>query len=313
MKTRLKLKRARLIVMAVFMLLLTGVCPVLAEEKPAAAMQPDAKASAATAAEEEKPTADLTVSALNLYYSKGVASSRHSVVIQPSMTVGYKGFSVCLWGNLDTNPYPLSNPNGKNVGNWTETDVTLAYNKTFGIVNTGLSYGYNGNANAAVPTADGRDQHDLGMTLGLTTLLNPTLNVYYMFDNSQRWYFMFGVGHTVELSKMISVKLGATAAYMASDVKPTDPDAGATRNKSDSSGNSLPERYNNFLDGVVSLSLPVKVTKYFTVTPAIAYAFPLGEDAKNYMKTNSFTDASMRFSDKPGTFIVGGISASLSF
>jgi len=43
--------------------------------------------------------------ALNLYYSKGVANSRNSIVIQPSVTVGYKDFSINLWGNLDTNPY----------------------------------------------------------------------------------------------------------------------------------------------------------------------------------------------------------------
>ena len=286
--------------------------PALAQNRLAAPAHEEEKHTAASPApaEVERPTADLTVTALNLYYSKGVANSRNSIVIQPSVTVGYKDFSINLWGNLDTNPYPLNNPGSKKANTWTETDATFAYNETFGRVNIGLSYTYNGNGST---NANGRDQHDLGLTLGLTTLLKPTLNVYYMFDNAQRWYFMLGVGHTVEFNKIVSLKLAASAAYMVSDVDPSALDGGIQRNKTDSFGNILPERYNNFLDGMIGASLPIKITRYFTITPQICYAFPLGRDAENYMKNNSYTDTSMNFSDKPGSFIIGGIAASFTF
>ena len=56
-------------------------------------------------AEEEKPTADFSVSALTKYVWRGQELSRDSIVLQPSLTVGYKGFSANLWGNLDTKPY----------------------------------------------------------------------------------------------------------------------------------------------------------------------------------------------------------------
>ncbi len=56
----------------------------------------------AAIAEEEKPTADLSVALLSQYVWRGYQLSRDSLVIQPSMTVGYKGFGVNLWGNLDT-------------------------------------------------------------------------------------------------------------------------------------------------------------------------------------------------------------------
>src|SRR5512133_3541583 len=91
-------------------------------------------------AEEEKPTGDLTVSVLSQYIWRGYEMSRHSVVIQPSMTVAYRGFSANLWGNLDTAPY---SPTGaSHTGKWNETDFTLAYVKTLGLFNIGGSYAY---------------------------------------------------------------------------------------------------------------------------------------------------------------------------
>ncbi len=297
------------------LLTVTGPAPARSEDRPAAAAQADAKSEAAApapaAADGEKPAADLTVSALNLYYYQGRAFSRNSLVIQPSLTVGYGGFSAGLWGNLDTNPYPLDQAEGKHSGNWTETDVTLSYGKTFGRVSAGLSYAYYGIAGANAGGADVRDQHDLGVSLKLNTLLNPALNVYYMFDNSQRWYFMIGISHTVEIRRMISLKLAATAGYLASDMGTADMDG--AHNRIDDSGNVLAEKYNNFLDGMVSITLPVKLTKFITLTPSIAFAFPLGKDAENYMKYNSCTDAAMNFSDKPSSFLIYGLAAGFGF
>jgi len=55
-----------------------------------------------------KTTGDFTAAVMSQYVWRGYELSRNSIVIQPSMTVGYKGFSVNLWGNLDTNPTPPS-------------------------------------------------------------------------------------------------------------------------------------------------------------------------------------------------------------
>jgi hypothetical protein len=312
MKQRLRRRQTGLLACLMTVMMLITALPALADSRPPVPEQEEAKPATSSPApkEEERPTADVTVTALNLYYSKGVASSRHSIVIQPSITIGYKDFSLNLWGNLDTNPYPLDNPADKKSGRWTETDVTIAYNEEFGVLRTGLSYIYTGNGST---NANGKDQHDLALMLGLAAPLNPALNVFYMFDNSQRWYFMLGIGHTIEFNKAVSLKLAASAAYMISDVNPSAIDAGVQRNRTDGNGNILPERYNNFLDGMIGLTLPIKAAKYFTVTPGIAYAFPLGKDAENYMKNNSYTDASMNFSDKPGAFLIGSIAVSFAF
>lgn len=61
---------------------------------------------ASWAAEEaDKATGGVDLSVLSAYIWRGQELSRHSVVVQPSATIGYKGFTFNAWGNLDTNPY----------------------------------------------------------------------------------------------------------------------------------------------------------------------------------------------------------------
>ena len=76
---------------------------------------------AGTAIAEDKPEADLTVGLYSQYIWRGYELSKDSIVIQPSMTVSYKGFGFNLWGNLDTEEYAT------NDNNFTETDMTLSY------------------------------------------------------------------------------------------------------------------------------------------------------------------------------------------
>ena len=76
-----------------------------AEEKPAAETKVSPETAKGRAAAEEKPTGDFTVAAMSRYIWRGYELSRNSIVVQPSATIGYKGFSANIWGNLDTRPY----------------------------------------------------------------------------------------------------------------------------------------------------------------------------------------------------------------
>jgi len=71
-------------------------------------------------AEEESPTASADVAILSKYIWRGQELSHDSIVVQPSMTVSYMGFSGNLWGNLDTDQYKSDEDH-----NWNETDLTL--------------------------------------------------------------------------------------------------------------------------------------------------------------------------------------------
>jgi hypothetical protein len=253
-------------------------------------------------AEEEKPTGDFTVSALNQYIWRGYEMSRNSAVIQPSMTMGYKGFSVNLWGNLDTAPYSAGNTSY--TGTWNETDFTLSYSKTLGLFNVGGGYIYYSLASLNKDAPDRNDSQELFASVGLNTLLSPTLTVYKEIDHYRNWYFLLGISHVFELNKMASLKLAATTSYLLS----TDAD---TYPKFD--GNALPttDKFSNFHDGTVSASVPIKVSNYVTITPMLSYIFPLTGAAKDEMKGVGLKGTAPV--DRESSFWVGGISASFSF
>ena len=90
------------------------------------------------AEDEAKPSASADVSVFSQYIWRGYELSKDSVVIQPSITVGYKDVSLNLWGNLDTNVYSDT----RDEAQFNETDLTLSYDKSFGIVSMGVGYIY---------------------------------------------------------------------------------------------------------------------------------------------------------------------------
>jgi hypothetical protein len=254
-------------------------------------------------AEEKKPTGDLTVSALNQYIWRGYELSRNSMVIQPSMTIGYNGFSANFWGNLDTKPY--SPADRSYTGTWNETDFTLSYAKTLGLFNIGGSYAYYSLASMNKDAADRNDSQELAATVSLNTLLSPSLTVYKEIDHYRNWYFLLGISHVVEFNKMISLKLAASASYLLS----TDAD---TYPKFDSNATATTDKFNNFHDGSVSASLPIKATDRITITPTLSYLFPLTGDAKDEMKGLGLKGAALP-SERDSSFLVGGITASFTF
>jgi hypothetical protein len=284
MNTKVTVKNIGVLVLAVFTALTVFVAPLRAEE--------------------EKPTGDLTVSALNHYVWRGYELSRDSVVIQPSMTVGYKGFSVNLWGNQDTAPYsPVSGTSY--TGTWNETDLTVSYSKTLGLFTVGGGYVYYGLASMNKDAPDRNDSQEIFATASLNTLLTPTLTAYKEIDHYRNWYFQFGVSHVVEMSKMVSLKLAATAGYLLSTDAETYP-------KFDANALATTEKFSNFHDGAVSVSLPIKPANYITVTPTFSYIFPLTGEAKDEMKGFGL-EGTMKPSDREGSFFVGGVSVSFTF
>ena len=241
-------------------------------------------------AEEDKPTADLTVGALSQYVWRGFAYTKDSVVVQPSMTVGYKDFSFNLWGNVDTDRWD-GTTNG--TDNWTETDMTMSYGWVMGPVNFSAGYIY-----YAVDNAD--DTQEVYLSTTLNTLLSPTLKVYRDIDHYAGWYATLGVSHSLPIKDDIALTLGAQISYLAAD------EASSYADPSDASGT---EEYNNFHDGLLSASLKIPVNQYLSVTPQVYYSFPLSSDAEDRLKADNTTYIGRSDAD----FIYGGVSVSLAF
>jgi hypothetical protein len=240
-------------------------------------------AAPALAAEEDKPTANLTVGAYSQYIWRGFELSKDSVVVQPSMTVAYKGFSANLWGNLDTDPYSATT---EASNNWNETDLTLAYGWEMGPVAFSAGYIY-----YALDSAE--DSQEFFGSAALNTLLKPTLTVYRDTDFYPGWYTTLGISHSFPVHGDITLDLGAQASYLkAEDSSPY---------KEADGGN-----YSNFHDGVLSVGFTVPVNKYLTVTPKFNYTFALSNDAQDLMKASSKNG-------NDDSFLYGGVAASFGF
>ena len=293
---------------AVLLLLVIAVLPETsrAEEQKAAVPEqtPAVQQAALTAAPaEDKVTGEVDLSILSAYIWRGYEQTRNSVVVQPSATVSYKGFSVNIWGNLDTKPYSAANANYG--AKYTETDYTVSYSKKFGILQVTPGYIYYA---LGAPFAGGAaplDSQELFVTLGLDTILSPTLTVYKEIDHYHQWYFLLGASHTIEFNKMISLKLAASASYLIS----TDE---TTYAKFDSNALPTTDKYNNFHDGTVSASVTIAVYKTLSVTPTISYVFPLCNDAKYEMQGRGLQGAANP-TDRSSSYLYGGVTFSFTF
>lgn len=238
--------------------------------------------SGLAAAEEEKPTANLTIGAYSQYIWRGFEMSKDSVVFEPSMTVAYKGFSANIWGNLDTDPY------SDESHNWNETDLTLTYGWDFDPVALSVGYIY-----YSLDAVD--DTQEFFVSAALNTLLRPTLTIYRDIDSYQGWYLTLGISHSFPIKDDITLDLGAQASYLAADEESTYADPGDPN-----------DAYSNFHDGTLSLGLTIPINKYFTVNPKLSYIFPLSGDAEDLLEATSKNGSD-------SDYIVGGIAVSMAF
>jgi hypothetical protein len=219
-------------------------------------------------AEDESPvSASADVSFLSQYIWRGYALSDSDAVIQPSATVSYKGLSFNLWGNLDTN-----DPN-YNDTSFNETDMTLSYDWSFDKVSVGAGYIYY--------ALEGEDTQEFFVSLGVDTVLSPTLTIYRDIDTFPGWYFNLGISHSIKFTDEIALDLAGSVGYY---------DIGD---------------YSEFHDGTVSASMTFPVDKYISITPKVAYTFGLTNESRNDIKAVSWDGKSDHF--------WGGITFSVAF
>ena len=238
-------------------------------------------------AEEESPTASADIGIFNKYVWRGYELSKDSAVIQPSATVGYKGFGFNLWGNLNTDV-----DDGTQENQFNETDMTLSYDRSCGPVAVGIGYIY-----YALDGAD--DSEELYLTIGYDMLLSPTLTIYREIAHLPGWYLSFGISHSIDLTEAITLDMAGSMGYYSYD----DADDGP---EYDGNLNPTTEKYQNLHDGLISVGLTIPFEKYFTFSPMIAYAFPLTDDADDHIAgTNGFGNDS--------DYFFGGATLSLSF
>lgn len=291
MKKGMKLYMKMIAIAGIFILGVFVVQPALAADQEKAVPEAREAQNQPEEVEGSKPSAEMNVGFLSQYVWRGQALSRDSLVIQPELTLGWYGFSLDIWSNLDTNKYDVSTNSGSGRAKVTETDITFAYAHEFGPLAVEGGYIY-----YALDGAE--DSQEFYLSLGLDVLLSPTFTVYREFIAFPNWYLNFGIGHSFELYKNVGLDLGASVSYLISDnndyyYDPDDPTDG----------------YSGFFDGQFSVGIPITVGKYFTITPTGTLSFPVGGDANDLLK--GLNQAAIGKDD--ATIVYGGVVVTFAF
>jgi len=254
------MKYSKTVLAAIFIVFIF-ITSVYAEE-PAPAAAPAVAAAPAPAA--DAVTGSVTLTPLNRYIFRGAELSTASLVLQPSVTINYKGFSLNVWGNLDTDqhqtqaftPGRYTDASGMPVGegqtSWNETDVTLSY--TYNIDKLALTGGY-----IYYGTNYTQQTQELYVSTTYDMIAHPTLSIYLDIDAHPGVYFNLSFSQSLPVYKLstgdVTVDLGAGFGYY--DVY--DPG----------------EKYSAFHDGNVKAGLTIPVAKNVVVQPLIQWWFPL--------------------------------------
>ena len=220
-----------------------------------------------------------SMATLNRYIFRGYRIGESGLVVQPSLTASYKGFSLGFWGNIDTNQRNTTTAtfNDRELGKkgFNETDLTLSY--TYVIQKLSLTGGY-----IYYSLKYAEDTEEFFLTFAYDMITKPTLSIYQDVNAYPGTYINLSFAHSFPLPKNISLDLGASFGYENGQGRfwktyQATP-AGYTGTK-----------YSGLHDGMVKAGLTVPITKAFSIQPSVAYWFPLSGDATKTMGTDSTT------------------------
>ena len=238
---------------------------------------------AVPAAKAETETAGYaSVDAMSNYVWRGQKLS-NSWVLQPSVGITYGSFDTNIWANYDSDQYEADSSDDGH-GEFTETDVTLSY--SMGMDKWSFTGGY------IYYALDGaNDTQELFLTVGYDILLSPELTVYYDYDEGNGVFIVTSIGHSIDLSEAIALNLGASASYnINNEVMGYDEDG---------------DDFSNFYNAELSASVDIPVTQAISVSPMLAYSFPISSDAEDAIKGIS--------DDGDKDIFYGGLNVTLSF
>jgi len=299
---KLEFKRARLCVYVVVALLVIMICSTSLraageEGKPSAEAPADVGAPAKPAAEEEKPTASVYTDVLSQYIWRGMAYSQKSIVLQPSLTASYMGFSANIWGNFDTNAKPPGSPPPYKGAAWNETDFTASYTHAIigdlsGTVGT-IYYSYKNALDAC--------EVYFGLSYAFPWL-TAAVTAYREVSHYPGWFAEFDLTRNFKLPWYdMSTDLGLSFFYLNSS------DATVYPGSFDNQGNPIDnnDAFSGMLSGQLAAALNIPIGKYLTVSPRIGYAFPLSSKATDLIRFVSW--------DGVQNHVFGGLRIAASF
>jgi hypothetical protein len=207
---------------------------------------------------------EAAISVLNRYVARGFQYG-HAPVVQPELTLGARGFSAHVWGNVDTRGRATKNYAPREAGELSlnEVDVTLAFERELGPVTASAGWSW-------YRTRYAERTQEVFASASVALPVTPTLAVhqdvaafpgtYVSLDLAREIALPFG---GLELGASAGAMLGASEAW-----RTTDPATGAPG-----------AMYRALHDGAVRAVLGVPVGRGLTAVASLQVAFPLSSDA----------------------------------
>ena len=184
-------------------------------------------------------------------------------VHQPEVYLGYKGLTLGVWANQE-----LTNT-AKHCGDFTEFDYSIDYSWSWKKLSFIIGY-----VNYRYPNLSLPENSDVYAGVELDVLLRPAIKVYREVDEAWGTYVKFSVGHTFEevwkptKASSVSVDLSASVGY-------------GSRNHNDANYGT---NAHGWTDVLLSLAVPIKLGKRWTLRPAIWYSSLLDGRIRENMK-----------------------------
>lgn len=224
-------------------------------------------ASPAGRAAEPDPGAvsgDATVTLASGYVFRGFRYGEDSLVIQPAANLGYRGFTLGFWANVDTDQKDTKNfvapaPGERQLN---EADLSLAYGRALGPVT--VSGGWYHYATAYAPETE-----EVFLAAAVDVPARPILTVYRDIRAFPGWYASLALSHELELPLSLSVEVSAAAGYLAVDDGPVDEEG--------VEGTA----YRALHDGCARVKLTIPLPEGFSIRPWASYTFPLSAKAED--------------------------------
>jgi hypothetical protein len=258
------------------------------------------EATAEAAKEPEKPQWSFSTDFLTQYVWRGIALSRDSMVIQPSLTGTYKGFSFNVWNNFDTsekNPFGLTRPNSHQF-HWNETDLTASYSREV-ITNFTLTGGI------IYYILDGNDSQFCSAELyaGADYKLpwfNFGASVYREVAHFPGTFVQWYIHRAIDLPWIKDMNLDLFASWSAefSNDKSAYP-------VFDPQGNVEDKYFQGLSAGYLAATLNIPLNKYVVFAPKIQYWYALGGDSTATLAGLSW--------DGKHNHILGGANITVNF
>jgi hypothetical protein len=248
----------------------------------------------------EKPTWNVQTDILSQYVWRGIALSRGSAVIQPSITGTYKGIAVNVWNNFDTseqNPFSRTRPNDRKM-RWNETDLTFSYTReviTNFTLTGGFIYYILSGANSQYNSVEIYAGADYKLPW-----LNFGFNVYREVNRYPGTFLQWYIHRAIDIPWIEGMNLDLLASWSAefSNDKAAYP-------VFDSSGNLENKFYQSLHAGYLGVTLNIPVGKYVVVAPKIQYWYGLGGQSTGTLNALSW--------DGQHNHLLGGVNLTVNY